>query len=125
MIPARSGDWTRPRNRVSRSAGSVRAGAAVLARRALKVKSSIVRDYVIGRKSLVLQGPKAVPLGLSAFAFLVILRLIALDQLLHRAGIALVVAVAANRVRAAARLDQQVREERTGIALHGRDILHV
>ena len=42
--PARSGDWTRLRKRVSRSAGSaVFMVVAVLARRALKVKSSIYR----------------------------------------------------------------------------------
>ena len=57
-IPARSGDCTSVRNRVSRSVASGgRTGAAALARRALKVTSSIGGGFVIGWKGPERQAP--------------------------------------------------------------------
>src|SRR5262245_2974690 len=115
-MPARSGDCTSARKRASASAGSVaRAVAPAVARRALKVKSSIsaltlsVRDAGYVRR-----GGLAVVVGL-----------IALDQPLHLHSIALPMPMAGNGMRAAARFDDDAGEEQARVDFHRRDMGHV
>src|SRR5689334_18576097 len=119
-MPARSGDCTSVRKRVSRSWGSTgRAAAGALARRALKVKSSI---YLRRLSADGARLDRAAPGGAAAA---VMVGLVALDQVLHPRGVALAVPVAEDRIRSAARLDEHVRQDEPRVDLHRRDVRHV
>src|SRR5919106_3640700 len=95
-MPARSGDWTSVRKRVSLSLGSgVRAAAAaVLARRAVKVRSSIYPNGLSAETGGLHRGGvgRVQPAGRAVAA--VIIGLVPLDQFLHPDGVALAVAMA-------------------------------
>src|SRR5437867_3854010 len=114
-MPARSGDWTSVRNRVSRSVGSAgRAVATAPARRALKVRSSIYSQRLSADWALADSG--------AAARAAVVVALIPLDQGLHADGVALAVAVTDNRVGPAAGFNQHVRQHHPGVDLHRRDV---
>src|SRR5262245_57883639 len=105
-MPARSGDCTSERKRASRSANSAeRTGAAALARRALKNTSSMLVFGLSARN----RGDHRTRRGLAASAEVVIL--VRFDERLHLASVIFVVAVALDRARASARLDQHVGEK--------------
>src|SRR3954468_1604567 len=96
-MPARRGDWTRLRNRVSRSLSA--SGRVAVARRAVKVRSST--------------GLPSVPLSdaggwnhrarspATARGSAVVLGLIPLDELVHADGVRLPVAVTPDGARSA------------------------
>src|SRR5215467_5525359 len=101
-MPARSGDCTSVRNRVSTSWDSiVRAVAEALARLALKIRSSINHLCYRQTEGVALQEPAAPGTGrpkgkakLQNCAVLgvpVVLGLVALDQVLHPHGVGLAV----------------------------------
>src|SRR5919106_6428960 len=116
-MPARSGDWTSVRKRVSRSAGSaVRvAAAAVLARRAVKVRSSIYPNGLSAETGGLHRGGagRVQPPGRTVAA--VIIGLVPLDQVLHPDGVALAVTVAGDRAGAAARFDEDIGQKDAGV----------
>src|SRR5919204_4189950 len=119
-MPARSGDCTSVRKRASRSPGSaVRTEAAALARRALKVRSSIVALTLSGWGGCSDRSTARPP------AAAVVVALVALDQRLHLHGVVFPVAVTENGTGAAARLDEDVREQHLGIDFHRCDMRHV
>src|SRR4051812_19872810 len=119
-MPARSGDCTSVRNRASKSAGSaVRTDVAALARRALKVKSSILAFTLSAWWDASDRGRGR------AAGVAIVLILVLFDESLHADRIPLAVPVAADRTGAAARLDQHIRQEHAGVDLDGRDVRHV
>src|SRR5947207_15388018 len=98
-MPARSGDCTSVRNRVSVSARSAVRGAAaaVLARRAVKVRSSIIPNGLSAdRGRLDRGGAGRVRTRPGAVGTTVVVGLVALDQGLHRHRVPLAVAVTGN-----------------------------
>src|SRR5262245_579164 len=119
-IPARRGDCTSVRNRASMSDGSdARTGAAATARRALKVKSSILVFTLSAGEVGSDRGARRTPGGA------VVGILVLLNQRLHPNGVAFRMPVTADRAGAAARLDQHVGQQRAGINLHRRDVRDV
>src|SRR5215207_9190347 len=98
-MPARSGDWTRLRNRDSASSERV---ALELARRAEKVRSSTEASGLsdVWRWRIT---PRALPSGAVVIGALVLL-----DQCLHPNRVSLAVAVASHGGGAAAGLDNHI-----------------
>src|SRR4051794_22102231 len=100
-MPARSGDCTSDRNRVSRSVGSaVLTAAPAVARRALKVRSSICGVLLIGRWGRSEQGSagRGRADGAAGAAPPVILCLIPFDEAFHGRRVALPVPMAPYRI---------------------------
>src|SRR4051812_15185568 len=121
--PARSGDCTRLRKRVSTSCGStVRAAVGAAPRRALKMRSSMYLAWLSadGGGSDRLQRA-----GCAGGRGAVMVGLVLLDQLLHAHRITLAMAVAENRVGAAAGLDQHVRQHGAGVDVDRRHVRHM
>src|SRR5262249_60835185 len=114
-MPARKGDCTSVRKRVSTSGSSaVRGGAAATARRALKVRSSILVFTLSAAGFGSDRGARGRSLGPIVGA------LVGFDQLFHPDGVPLRMPVAPDRPRAAARLNQHVGEQRPRVDLHPR-----
>src|SRR5262245_5321719 len=107
-MPARNGDCTSVRNRVSTSCGStVRAAAGAEARRALKVRSSI-SHRVLSADPVRSDRPSGRRAGGAAGGpeFPIMRGLVTLDQLLHPDRVGLAMAVAGDGIGPAAGLDE-------------------
>src|SRR3954453_10736101 len=116
-MPARSGDCTSVRKRASKSAGSaVRTDVAALARRALKVKSSILAFTLSARWDASDRG-RGRAAGGAVVGILVLF-----DEVLPPPRLPLTVPVAADRTGPAAGLDQHIRQEHAGVDLDRRNV---
>src|SRR5690242_3104586 len=134
-MPARSGDCTSVLKRVSRSCGStVRGAAGAVARRALKVRSSIYLVWlsadaarnVTKTEQRRLQGEQTEKLRtLGGIAVAEVFGLIPLDQLLHPDRVPFPVPVAQDGIGAAAGFDEDVRQQDAGVDVDRRDVRQV
>src|SRR5262245_27290853 len=125
-MPARSGDCTRLRNRVSTSCGSTdRAAGGAAPRRALKVRSSIYPVSLSADRARLNRGAGAPgpPGGTGSAA--VVLGLVSLDQVLDPDRVRLVMSVADDGVRPAAGFNQDVGQHHARVDIDGRHVGHV